>query len=166
MPLEQIVLIARAIPMQKFENVSLLIAVFGFTDLVKIHSEKLSKMPRKQSNKLNFTFTALPSHITKSEAFKACNAHAKVIWFKIMELYNGSNNGEISLSVRQAGEYAGCSPNYAGKHINQLIEVGLIDRTMKTGFTSGKRLACTYALTHLPIGTKTATDRWKKFKNQ
>ena len=166
MPLEPNVLIARASHIQEFETVSLLIAVFGFTELAKIHSEKPNKMPRKQTKKLNFNFTALPSHITKSEAFKECNAHAKVIWFKLMELYNGSNNGEISLSVRQAGEYAGCSPNYAGKHINQLIEVGLIDRTMKTGFTSGKRLACTYALTHLPVGNKTATDRWKKFKSQ
>ena len=122
-------------------------------------------MPRKTSKKLGFQFTALPKHITKSEAFLACKPQAKLIWFMLLELYNGENNGDISLSVRQAGCYVGCSANSAGTHINQLIDVGLIERTMKSGFTCGKRLASTYRLTHLPAPGKPACDRWKKFKS-
>ena len=123
-------------------------------------------MPRKPSKKLNFNFTALPCHITKSEAFLACKPQAKVIWFMLLERYNGQNNGQISLSVREAAKYVNCSPNWAGKHIDQLIFVGLIERTMKTGFTNGKRLASTYGLTHLPTAGKPANDLWKKFKPQ
>ena len=54
----------------------------------------------------------------------------------------------------------------AGKYIDQLIAVGLIRRTMKTGFTMRKRLASTYALTHLPQGNKAATNDWKHFKSE
>ena len=123
-------------------------------------------MPRKTSNKIGYSFVALPKHITKSSAFLDCKPVAKVIWFQLMERHNGHNNGEISLSVREAGKYANCSPNSAGKHIEQLIAVGLICRTMKTGFTMGKRLASTYALTHVPIGSKVATNIWRQYKSK
>lgn len=121
-------------------------------------------MPRKPSKRLGFSFTALPTHLTKSESFLACKPQAKVIWFMLMERYNGENNGLISLSVREAASYVGCSPNSAGKHINQLLEVGLVERTMKTGFTCGKRLASTYSLTHLPCKGRPASNLWKKFQ--
>ena len=123
-------------------------------------------MPRKKSNKLNFSFVALPRNITASPAFLVSKPAAKVIWFQLMERHNGQNNGEISLSVREAAKYVNCSPNSAGKHIDQLIAVGLIRRTMKTGFTMGKRLASTYALTHLPQGSKVATNDWKHYKSK
>ena len=123
-------------------------------------------MPRKTSNKIGFSFVGLPKHITKSSAFLDCKPTAKVIWLQLMERYNGYNNGEISLSVRDAGKYANYSPNSAGKHIEQLIAVGLICCTMKTGFTMDKRLASTYALTHIPIGGKAATNKWRQYKSK
>jgi hypothetical protein len=54
MPLEQNVLIALAIRIQKSENVSLLIAVFGFTDLVKIHLEKLNETESEKAIQFYF----------------------------------------------------------------------------------------------------------------
>ena len=36
--------------------------------------------------------------------------------------------------------------------------VGLLESTMKTSFTNGKRLASTWALNRLPIGGKFATN--------
>ena len=121
-------------------------------------------MPRKSSNKLDFHFTALPKNVTSSQAFLYSSAKAKVIWLCLMERYNGHNNGEIPVSVRDAGAYAKCEPNTAGKALRELQDVGLIHCTMKTGFTMGKRLASTYALTHLPVGGKVATNDWKRYK--
>ena len=42
-----------------------------------------------------------------------------MIWFAVLERFDGANNGAISLSVRDAAEYAGCSPNTAGRMLAQ-----------------------------------------------
>ena len=121
---------------------------------------------RRKGPKLKFAFTAVPKHITRSTAWFACRPAARLIWIAVLERFNGENNGKISFSVREAGAYAGCTPNTAGRMFNELITVGLLECTMETSFTNGKRLASTWALTHLPIGGKFATNQWKNFKTK
>ena len=79
----------------------------------------------------------------------------------MLERFNGSNNGSISLSVREAAEYAGCSPNTAGRMFNELIDAGLLICSQTSSFNSGKRLARLWELTHLPKDGKVATNLWK-----
>ena len=121
---------------------------------------------RKRGAKLNFAFTAVPKHITRSKAWFSCSPAARLIWIAVLERYNGENNGEISLSVREAGSYAGCTKNTAGKKFIELLDAGLLQCTMKTSFNNGKGLASTCALTHLPIGGKAATNLWKRMENK
>ena len=121
---------------------------------------------RKKGTKLNFPFTAVPKHITRSKAWFSCSPAARLIWIAVLERYNGENNGEISLSVREAGSYAGCTKNTAGKKFIELLDAGLLQCTMKTSFNNGKGLASTWALTHLPIGGKAATNLWKRMENK
>lgn len=121
---------------------------------------------RKKGTKLNFAFTAVPKHITRSKAWFSCSPAARLIWIAVLERYNGENNGEISLSVREAGDYAGCTKNTAGKKFIELLDAGLLECTMKTSFKNGKGLASTWALTHLPIGGKAATNFWKQTENK
>ena len=121
---------------------------------------------RKKGTKLNFAFTAVPKHITRSEAWFSCSPAARLIWIAVLERFNGENNGEISLSVREAGDYAGCTKNTAGRKFNELLDAGLLECTMKTSFTNGKGLASTWALTHLPVGGKVATNLWKGIENK
>ena len=121
---------------------------------------------RKRGAKLNFAFTAVPKHITRSKAWFSCSPAARLIWIAVLERYNGENNGEISLSVREAGSYAVCTKNTAGKKFIELLDAGLLQCTMKTSFNNGKGLASTWALTHLPIGGKAATNLWKRMENK
>ena len=121
---------------------------------------------RKRGAKLNFAFTAVPKHITRSKAWFSYSPAARLIWIAVLERYNGENNGEISLSVREAGSYAGCTKNTAGKKFIELLDAGLLQCTMKTSFNNGKGLASTWALTHLPIGGKAATNLWKRMENK
>ena len=118
---------------------------------------------KKHAPKLNFAFTAVPKHITRSEAWFACRPAARLIWFAVLERFNGSNNGAISLSVREAALYAGCSPNTAGRMFDELLSVGLLICTQTSSFNSGKRLARLWELTHLPKQGKAATNLWKNF---
>ena len=117
---------------------------------------------KKRAPKLTFAFTAVPKHITRSDAWFACRPAARLIWIAVLERFNGSNNGSISLSVREAAEYAGCSPNTAGRMFNELIDAGLLICSQTSSFNSGKRLARLWELTHLPKEGKVATNLWKK----
>tara|TARA_B100000575_G_scaffold170830_1_gene136776 strand:+ start:189 stop:590 length:402 start_codon:yes stop_codon:yes gene_type:complete len=121
---------------------------------------------RRKAPKLNFAFTAVPKPITRSTAWFARRPVARLIWIAVLERFNVENNGKISFSVREAGAYAGCTPNTTGRMFNELITVGLLECTMKTSFTNGKRLASIWALTHLPISGKLATNQWKSFKTE
>ena len=116
---------------------------------------------KKRAPKLTFAFTAVPKHITRSDAWFACRPAARLIWIAVLERFNGSNNGSISLSVREAAEYAGCSPNTAGRMFNELIDAGLLICSQTSSFNSGKRLARLWELTHLPKDGKVATNLWK-----
>ena len=116
---------------------------------------------KKRAPKLTFAFTAVPKHITRSDAWFACRPAARLIWIAVLERFNGSNNGSISLSVREAAEYAGCSPNTAGRMFDELIDAGLLICSQTSSFTSGKRLARLWELTHLPKEGKVATNLWK-----
>ena len=113
---------------------------------------------KKRAPKLTFAFTAVPKHITRSDAWFACRPAARLIWIAVLERFNGSNNGSISLSVREAAEYAGCSPNTAGRMFNELIDAGLLICSQTSSFKSGKRLARLWELTHLPKEGKVATN--------
>ena len=117
---------------------------------------------KKRAPKLTFAFTAVPKHITRSDAWFACRPAARLIWIAVLERFNGANNGAISLSVREAAEYAGCSPNTAGRMFNELIDAGLLICSQTSSFNSGKRLARLWELTHLPKEGKVATNLWKK----
>ena len=55
---------------------------------------------KKRQSKLNFPFTAMPKHITRSDAWFSCRPAARLIWFAVLERFDGANNGAISLSVR------------------------------------------------------------------
>ena len=116
---------------------------------------------KKRAPKLTFAFTAVPKHIKRSDAWFACRPAARLIWIAVLERFNGSNNGSISLSVREAAEYAGCSPNTAGRMFNELIDAGLLICSQTSSFNSGKRLARLWELTHLPKEGKVATNLWK-----
>ena len=69
------------------------------------------------------------------------------------------------MSCREAAKYAGCSKNTAAKMLNDLVTVGLIRCHRDSSFNCGKRLARTWAVTHLSVNGKIATNEWKKFKS-
>ena len=121
---------------------------------------------RRKGSKLKFAFTAVTKQIAPSTAWFACRPEARLIWISVLERFNDENNGKISFSVREAGAYAGCTPNTAGRMVNESITVCLLECTMKTSFTNGKKLVSTWALIHLPIGGKFATSQWKNVKTK
>lgn len=130
-----------------------------------VFAQKVKMMSRrKRGQKLDFAFTAIPKHITRSECWLSLRPAARLIWFALIERYNGENNGNIILSCREAGKYAGCSKNTAAKMLNDLVKVGLIKCNRDSSFHCGKRMSRTWILTHISRNGKRATNDWKNLK--
>ena len=101
----------------------------------------------------------LPYYILNSESFRAMSPKAVRIYIEILRRYNGQNNGEISLSCREAGKVALCSAETAGKCLKELDTHGFIKPT-RTGFFT-VRLATTYRITTERWGHHLPTHEWK-----
>jgi len=119
-----------------------------------------------KKHKSNGQFIKLPHSIVESDAWKDCPASARLVYIAVIWAYNGTNNGSIPLSCRQAAKFAKVTPNTAATALRMLELVGLIECTQKTTFQNGKRLARQYALTHLPVGNKVATQKYKSWKSK
>lgn len=92
-----------------------------------------------------------------------CIARALYVQFKL--LYNGSNNGEIYLSVRKAAELLGISPNTASKAIGLLSDRKFIIPNRKGSFSWKVGNATTWILTELPFNGSSPTREYRQWRS-
>ncbi len=110
------------------------------------------------------TFIMVRHDIYRSAAWRTLHAGARNIWLEIAYRYNGRNNGEISLSVREASMAALCGKSTAHKHLKQLQEHGFIHIAEKGTYSN--RIATTWILTHENHYDRTPTNEWRKWAEQ
>jgi DNA-binding transcriptional regulator YhcF (GntR family) len=84
-------------------------------------------------------------------AFRALSGNAVKLMALLNKRYNGANNGDVAMSVREAAAEVGCSVNHAHKCFRELEGAGFIVPTQRGSFTWKKRHATTWRLTW--IGT-------------
>ena len=93
---------------------------------------------------------------TGSAAFRSLEIGARALLLEFKALHNGSNNGSLFMSVREAAKRLCCSKNLAGRMLDQLQDRGFIRPNKKGGFnvkaTRGGGAATTWILTEYPIG--------------
>ena len=122
---------------------------------------KTSKIKRKRKNLNNVrdpsSFVQFPKYMQESLGYKylilKC-AGALPIYIDIAIRYNGSNNGDISYSVREGKSRLGINPNTVGKYLKALEHYGFIITTQKGAFDLKKRHASTYELTMFDVAGK------------
>ena len=114
----------------------------------------LSKIKRKKKNLNNIrdieTFVQFPKYMQDSLGYKSLVLHctgALAVYIDLAMRYNGTNNGDISYSVREGKTRLGINPNTVGKYLKALERYGLIITTQKGSFDFKKRHASTYELT-------------------
>lgn len=101
--------------------------------------------------------------VLDSDAFRDIPpGHAVKLLLRLLTRYNGSNNGSISMSTRQAAEELGCSHNHAAKCFRVLENLGFIRVTQKGAFSWKKRHATTWRLTWLDCGDEPATKEFMR----
>ena len=105
----------------------------------------------------------------KSAAYRSLKAHARALLLELKALYNGSNNGELYMSVREAAKRVGCGKNLASEMPDQLQDRGFIRPNEVGAFNlkaaAGGGKATSWILTEYAFGNATAGTKdfmhWK-----
>lgn len=114
-------------------------------------------------------FVKLDHWMLKSPAWRALTPAARALYVELAQRYNGANNGEISLSVREAAAAVNIAKDTASKTFQDLIAIGFIRRRRPGSFTWKVRHAATWILTEFPVGDEPATKdfmRWPPGKSE
>lgn len=113
-------------------------------------------------------FTRLPHVVQCSGAYAALNPNARVLLLEILSMHNGSNNGSLWLSVRDAAHRMGlASVDSARTAFDDLIAVGFLRMTKDAHFavkaSDTSRARC-WRVTYLHAVGAGITDEWRKFE--
>ena len=107
------------------------------------------------------TFVMLRHDMMDSPTWRSLPPNARCVWCEIMRRYNGINNGNISLSCREASELCNISKNTAARAFKDLQEKGFIKIALFAGFKNKHRTANRWIITHEQLGNKPPTNEWK-----
>ncbi len=100
----------------------------------------------------------------RSAAWRHMSANGKALLVHLYSLYNGVNNGELFLSVRDAAEALGVAPNTAQKTLEELQSLGFVRVAERGAFSLKSRHATTWILTEFPYRDALPTTdfmRWQ-----
>jgi hypothetical protein len=92
-------------------------------------------------------FVKLEYWMLDCAAFAALSGGAVKLLLRIVQRYNGANNGRIGFSVREAEAALPCSPAFAVKLFRELQDAGFIAAVTKGGFSRKVRHATEWRLT-------------------
>jgi hypothetical protein len=83
----------------------------------------------------------------RSPAWKALPGLSRALYAELAKHYNGSNNGKIGYSARQAAEDLQIMPGTASRHFRILTERGFIEPMKKGAFSLKERHATEWRVT-------------------
>ena len=106
-------------------------------------------------------FVALPYTMVESKAFKELSCTAVRIFIELKKRFNGSNNGHIFLSIREAKKICHAGQRSVSRAFEDLVLKGFIKFNKRGAFTYRK--ATTYYLTCEKINGYDKTDCWKQY---
>ena len=122
---------------------------------------------RKGRTRRGERFVKLEHWLLKTPAWRALTPAARALYVELAQRYNGFNNGEISMSVREAARLLNIAKDTASKTFRQLEEKGFIRPHSSGSFHFKLRHATTWILTEFEFGNTPATKefaRWQPAK--
>ncbi len=114
----------------------------------------------------NTRFIKIDYWMVQSDAWRSLNPREIAIFLLLLERYNGSNNGRISLSIRESSKLGHMSQNTASEAFKTLTERGFIKIRYKGSFSQKVKLASEYELTHLKYKDRLPTKEFASWKKQ
>ena len=132
----------------------------------------MGKMNHKGRSKSN-NIVIVSRFDMRTEAYTHLSVHGRAALLELLYRFNGANNGEIQISVRQLGKALNCGKNKAGDVFLELQDKGWIKYNKKGSFdwkthtnkeASGSGRASTWFLTNRPTLNKSATKEYVYWK--
>ncbi len=114
---------------------------------------------RKKTRGGGEQYVKLTYYFLKHPSWLELSSNAQLILIELRRRYNGHNNGQISLSCREAGKVAKCSKDTANRALLELEYYSHVKRRKVGTFESGQ--ASEYILTCEPYNGQPATNDWK-----
>lgn len=114
-------------------------------------------------------FVKLEHWMLQSEAWRSLSPAARSLYVELAQRYNGLNNGDISMAVREAARLIHVAKDTASKTFRELMEKGFIRANVPGDFNWKIRHATTWFLTQHPVGDIAATKdfmRWSPAKSE
>lgn len=123
---------------------------------------------RKRRGPKHDKHVRLYSWLLMSEAWRSLSCEARALLIELAGLYNGENNGELFLSVRDAARRINTGKSTAARAFDELMARGFIRPHVLGAFSRKVRHATSWVLTEFPIGDHVARGeatkdfmRWK-----
>ena len=104
-------------------------------------------------------------HVLASDAYRNLDTYCRALLIEFMRRYNGSNNGKIHMSVREAAAACNCSQKPMRRSLDTLQELGFIKLKKQGGFNVKVRHASEWELTEYPVANELATKEFMRWKD-
>ena len=123
---------------------------------------KGNKPNQKGRSKNGPQFIKFTYPMGKSDAWRSLNGNSQRVWFEIRMKFNGSNNGLLSLSFREASKTLNISKSTVKAAFDELIEKGFLIRR-REGQWYGRR-AAEYICTDCKYNNQPPSKNWEQWK--
>jgi len=129
-----------------------------------------NKQDRRGRSKGGPSYVMLYNWLQDTPAWRSMGPYSKCLYIEIRRRYNGTNNGAISFSYREAEELLGCSNKPVPGAFRELQERGFIVPVQKGAFSwkvrfQGVGRATTWRLGELPQDIPIPEQATHDFKN-
>lgn len=118
---------------------------------------------RKGRSKQRDRFVKLDHWLQDTEAWRSLGPAPRALYIELVKRYYGLNNGQISMSVREARDLVNIAKDTASKALKELEAKGFIKRNVCGSFNWKAKQATTWILTTYEFDEKPATKdfaRW------
>jgi len=106
-----------------------------------------NKQNKKGRAKNDARHVRLYHFLLNGEAWLSLSPAARAVYIEIHQIYDGSNNGRLGLSVRRAAERCHIAKDTAARAFRELLDRGFIEVVTKSAFSLKLRRATEWRLT-------------------
>ncbi len=127
------------------------------------YAQKGRGQNKKGRSKQRDRFVKLDHWLQDTEAWRSLRPAPRALYIELVKRYYGINNGEISLSVREAAGLLHVAKDTAGKAFKELEAKGFIRRNVCGSFNWKAKQATTWVLTNYEFKEEPATKEFARW---
>lgn len=118
---------------------------------------RISRTNHKGRSDNPVRFIRLNHNLLRSDAYCALTPQERAVLIEVMRHHNGSNNGRIGLSSRQAAEACNINKDTACRVFRRLVELGFLKQSSEGSFDYKVCHSPTWEVTEFGVGGRSPT---------